>query len=127
MQPEDLSTAAAAPENAAQEEPQAAQREESKAATPEKDAGAADAADHSSSAGDKPRAKAKAQKRGGNGSRATASDTGPSDQTPRLQEQLLARLTVPPVTCDRRLLPATLIKFRPAAILDHPSPKKRGR
>ena len=39
MQPEDLSTAAAAaPENAAQEEPQAAQREESKPATPEKHA-----------------------------------------------------------------------------------------
>lgn len=114
MQPEDLSTAAAAaPENAAQEEPQAAQREKSKPATPEKDAGAAD---HSSGAGDKPRAKAKAQsRRGSNSSRATGSDNASSDQPPSLREQLLTPLTVPPVSLDRRLLPTNLIDALDAA------------
>jgi hypothetical protein len=117
---EDISvsdTAAAAPENAAQAEPQAAQSEEAKPTTAaEKDAGAAEAADHSSAVGNKPRAKAKAQsRRSSNSSRATGSDNASSDQPPSLQEQLLALLTVPPVTLDRRLLPANLIDALDAA------------
>ena len=120
MTPEDLSTvsdtATAAPENTAQAEPQTTQSEEAKPTTAGKDAGAAETADHSSGAGDKPRAKAKAQsRRGSNSSRATGSDDASGDQTPRLQEQLLARLTVPPVTFDRRLLPANLIDALDAA------------
>ena len=106
---------AAAPDHKAQAEPQAAQSEEAKPTTAESDAGAAEA-DHSSGAGDKPRAKAKAQKRSGNNSsRATGSDNASSDQPPSLREQLLTPLTVPPVTLDRRLLPANLIDALDAA------------
>ena len=108
-------TGAEAPGNAAQAQPQAAQGEEAKPATAaEKDAGAAKAADHSSGAGDKPRAKAQSH-RGSNRSHAAGGDNASSDQPPRLQEQLLARLTVPPVTFDRRSLPANLIDALDAA------------
>jgi hypothetical protein len=112
----DKSTAAA-PEYAAQAEPQAAPSEEATPATAENDAAVGETgANHSSGAGDKPRAKAKAQKRSGsNGSHDTASDTGPSDQPPSLRQQLLAPLTIPPVTLDRRLLPANLLDALDAA------------
>lgn len=116
MQPEDLSTVsdtAVAPEHAAQAEPQAAQSEEAQPMTAEKDASVGEA-DHSSGAGDKPRAKAQSR-RGSNGSRATASDAGPSDQPPTMQERLLTPLTVPPVTLDRRLLPANMLQALDAA------------
>jgi hypothetical protein len=116
MQLEDHSTVsdtvAAAPENAAQ--PQAAQSEEAKPTTAGKDAGAAKAADHSFGAGDKPRAKAQAR-RSSNGSRSTGDDNASSDQPPTLREQLLAPLTIPPVTIDRRLLPANLLQALDAA------------
>ncbi len=108
-------TAAAAPGNPAHAQPQAAQSEEAKPTTAESDAGDAEA-DHTSGAGDKPRAKAKAQKRSGNNSsRATGSDNASSDQPPSLREQLLTPLAVPPVTLDRRLLPANLIDALDAA------------
>ena len=108
-------TVAAAPENAAQAQPQAAQNEEAKPTTAGKDAGAAET-EHSSGAGDKPRAKAKGQtRRSSNDSRSTGSDSARADQPPRLREQLLTSLTVPPVTLDRRLLPANLIDALDAA------------
>ena len=108
-------TVAAAPETAAQAQaqPQAAQNEEAKPTTAEKNAGAGET-EHGSGAGDKPRAKTQAR-RSSNGSRSTGDDNASGDQTPRLQEQLLARLTIPPVTVDRRLLPANLLQALDAA------------
>jgi hypothetical protein len=111
-------TGADAPENAAQAQaqPQAAQNEEAKPTTAEKDVVSAEAVDHGSDVGDKPRAKAQSR-RSSNSSRSTGSDNASSNQPPRLQEQLLTSLTVPPVTLDRRLLPANLLDALNAANL----------
>ena len=107
-------TGAAAPENAAQAEPQAAPSE-SPQPTADKSSGAAEAAADNAGNNAKPRAKAQERRRHGKGSRAAGSETGPSDQPPTMQERLLTRLTVPPVTVDRRLLPANLIDALDAA------------